>query len=140
MPILSTHTLCCIFADLAEDIDEGDDEPSDPPAIFLSYQLGYQEKVKLLKHRLEQAGYTCWMDINQMGGGDKLYAKLDTGIRAAKVIISCVSEKYARSPNCNREVREICSITKMQQVGVSEICSVTRLQVRSARICLVTKL
>jgi hypothetical protein len=39
-----------------------------------------------------------------MGGGDKLYAKIDQGIRAAQVVISCVSEKYAQSPNCNKEV------------------------------------
>ena len=42
-----------------------------------------------------------------MGGGDKLFEKIDTGIRAAKIIICCVSEKYAKSPNCNREVIRI---------------------------------
>ena len=50
------------------------------------------------------AGYKCWMDVGQMGGGDKLFEKIDSGIRAAKVIICCVTEKYAKSPNCNREV------------------------------------
>ena len=50
------------------------------------------------------AGYKCWMDVGQMGGGDKLFEKIDSGIRAAKVVICCVTEKYATSPNCIREV------------------------------------
>jgi len=60
--------------------------------------------VKLLKRHLADAGYSCWMDVGQMGGGDKLFAKIDAGIRAAKVIVCCVTSKYAESPNCNREV------------------------------------
>lgn len=58
----------------------------------------------MLKKHLEQSGYKAWMDVGQMGGGDKLYAKIDQGIRAAQVVISCVSTKYAQSPNCNKEV------------------------------------
>ncbi|XP_067664704.1 uncharacterized protein [Haliotis asinina] len=84
-----------------------EDEPfeyASPPAVFISYQWGIQNEVKLLKRHLEMAGYECWMDIGQMGGGDKLFEKIDQGIRGSKVIISCVTEKYAKSPNCNREV------------------------------------
>ncbi|XP_046574437.1 uncharacterized protein LOC124282474 [Haliotis rubra] len=90
---------------MAETVVE--DEPFEyaaPPAVFISYQWGIQNEVKLLKRHLEMAGYECWMDIGQMGGGDKLFEKIDQGIRGSKVIISCVTEKYAKSPNCNREV------------------------------------
>ena len=86
-------------------VEDEEEDYSEPPAIFISYQWGHQDEVKLLKQHLEMAGYTVWMDIGQMGGGDKLFQKIDEGIRAAKLIISCVTEKYAKSPNCNREVK-----------------------------------
>ena len=83
--------------------DEEFEYPS-PPPVFISYQWGFQNEVKLLKQHLNMAGYECWMDVGQMGGGDKLFAKIDNGIRGAKVVICCTTEKYAQSPNCNREV------------------------------------
>ncbi|XP_050401057.2 uncharacterized protein LOC126817928 [Patella vulgata] len=93
-------------------VEEEEFEYATPPPIFLSYQWSHQEEVKLLRKHLEMAGYECWMDIGQMGGGDKLFEKIDTGIRAAKVIISCTTEKYAKSPNCNREVNLAVNLRK----------------------------
>ncbi|XP_060078184.1 uncharacterized protein LOC132557683 [Ylistrum balloti] len=87
-----------------EDVVVEAKEYTKPPPIFLSYQWGHQNEVKLLRQHLLMAGYECWMDVGQMGGGDKLFEKIDNGIRGSKVIICCVSEKYAKSPNCNREV------------------------------------
>ncbi|XP_060078187.1 uncharacterized protein LOC132557685 [Ylistrum balloti] len=87
-----------------EDVVEEAHDYTTPPPIFLSYQWGHQNEVKLLRQHLLMAGYECWMDVGQMGGGDKLFEKIDNGIRGSKVIICCVSEKYAKSPNCNREV------------------------------------
>jgi hypothetical protein len=37
------------------------------------------------------------MDIGQMGGGDKLFEKIDSGIRGAKVIICCVTKDKKKS-------------------------------------------
>ena len=57
----------------------------EPPQVFMSYQWDIQDEVSLLRERLESAGYSCWMDIGQMGGGDLLYSRIDEGIRNSKV-------------------------------------------------------
>ena len=82
------------------------------PPVFLSYQWGSQKAVMKLKTNLEQAGYSCWMDIGQMGGGDKLFAKIDAGIRGAKVIVACMNKAYSQSDNCSREVQLAISTGK----------------------------
>ena len=118
---MKTSALCrCASLYVADVVDEdADAEPAVPPPVFLSYQWAHQPHVKLLKRHLGTAGYSCWMDVGQMGGGDKLYAKIDRGIRAAKVVVCCVTEKYAESPNCNREViivaiRRVCKLIKFK--------------------------
>lgn len=57
----------------------------EPPQVFISYQWDHQDEVSLLRERIETAGFTCWMDIGQMGGGDQLYSRIEQGIRHAKV-------------------------------------------------------
>ena len=74
------------------------------PLVFLSYQWGKQQQIKALYQRLTSMGYTVWMDIYQMGGGDSLYDKIDKGMRGCKAVVSCVTQKYSLSANCRREV------------------------------------
>ncbi|XP_064605338.1 uncharacterized protein LOC135470368 isoform X2 [Liolophura sinensis] len=90
--------------DIVEAIQAGQERDSDPAQIFISYQWDSQEEVQALRDRLERTGFTCWMDIGQMGGGDQLYTKIDMGIRQAKVVLACVSPKYIVSHYCNREL------------------------------------
>ena len=77
---------------------------SDSPLVFLSYQWGKQPQIKALYQRLTAMGYSVWMDIYQMGGGDSLYDKIDRGMRGCKAVVSCITQKYSLSANCRREV------------------------------------
>ncbi|RUS76578.1 hypothetical protein EGW08_015656 [Elysia chlorotica] len=104
-------------------VEDEDFEYAEPPPVFISYQWGHQPEARLLQKHLEMAGYKCWLDLGQMGGGDKLFEKIDNGIRAAKVIISCVTEKYAKSPNCNREVNLSVSLRKAMIPLLMEKCT-----------------
>ncbi|XP_076353076.1 uncharacterized protein LOC143248537 isoform X1 [Tachypleus tridentatus] len=90
-----------------EDICESIKSTLDPefpgPPVFISYQWESQETVLELRRRLELAGYPCWMDVGQLGGGDSLYGKIYEGISGAKVVICCLTPRYAASPTCSRE-------------------------------------
>ena len=74
------------------------------PDIFLSYQWGKQPQIKALYKKLTEMGFSCWMDIYQMGGGDSLYDKIDRGVRGCRIVVTMVTPKYSLSANCRREV------------------------------------
>ncbi|CAF2920688.1 unnamed protein product [Rotaria sp. Silwood2] len=82
------------------------------PPIFLSYQWNSQAMLSQLKGRLEEAGYSCWMDVGQMGGGSKLHSKIDKGIRGAKVVLCCMNKDYGKSDSCVGQVNLAISIGK----------------------------
>jgi len=58
-----------------------------------------------LKTYLENEGYSCWIDFEQVGSKKTLFEDIVDGIRNSKVIVACVSNEYAKSENCMKEFR-----------------------------------
>lgn len=82
------------------------------PEVFISYQWDRQKDVIKLCEKLTSLGMKCWLDIQQMAGGDSLYFKIDEGIRNCAVVISCVTLRYSQSANCRKEVALADSVSK----------------------------
>ena len=74
------------------------------PQLMISYNWDRQGDIVSLYKRLTQMGYRVWLDIFQMGGGDSLFEKIDSGIGHALCVIACITPKYAISINCRREM------------------------------------
>jgi len=68
----------------------------EPAQIFISYQWDNQDEVTVLRDVLEKNGFTCWMDIGQMGGGDHLYNCIYDGVKNAKVNVCYKSSIWLR--------------------------------------------
>ncbi|KAL5004991.1 hypothetical protein ScPMuIL_018447 [Solemya velum] len=86
-------------------IEDKKETEGPPLSVFISYQWGKQKQIIALYNHLTGLGYHCWMDIHQMGGGDSLYDKIDRRVWECEVVLSCVTQKYALSANCHRELR-----------------------------------
>ncbi len=75
---LLLYTTCHIY-NIGEEADV-------PLQVFISYHWDNQEEVLLLRSSLDRAGISCWMDVGQMGGGDRLYAEIYKGIHSCQVL------------------------------------------------------
>lgn len=52
---------------------------------------------------LAACGFRVWLDVEQLGQ-DGLFADIRKGIQASCVVVTCVSDEYALSVNCVREL------------------------------------
>ena len=47
-----------------------------------------------IRSKMEKAGFSCWMDIGQMGGGDHLYNEIYKGIFHCQVCKNSLWHQY----------------------------------------------
>ncbi|CAF0844664.1 unnamed protein product [Rotaria sordida] len=74
------------------------------PQIIISYQWDCQKDVLNLYKQLTQLGYRIWLNIFQMGGGDSLLDKYNIAIQQSLCLLVCITPKYMKSINCQREI------------------------------------
>ena len=94
-----------------------------PPDVFLSYcwnnsQLAEDAKQidnvngtifsdpRLLKTKIAEHGYNVWLDVEQLQSANTkagLFGQIAHGMKAAKLIVPCISDQYAKSGNCIME-------------------------------------
>ena len=73
-----------------------------PKQLFLSHAWDDKSLVLPIKAALEAADFTCWLDAEQMPGGDAMFAKISEGIDAAEVVLLFISPMYLGRENCTR--------------------------------------
>ena len=84
--------------------------------IFLSYNWNIKKQVKSLYDKLTELNYKVWMDDEKLNAGNNaLTAELANGIKTSKLFLSCVTQDYCKSYNCNLEV-EFASQSKKEMI------------------------
>ena len=58
-----------------------------------------------VKNKLQAAGYSVWMDLEQMGGST--LEAMANAVENSAVVLLCVSQKYKESANCRSGRRGI---------------------------------
>eukprot|EP00295_Goniomonas_pacifica_P031147 CAMPEP_0175970572 /NCGR_PEP_ID=MMETSP0108-20121206/41136_1 /TAXON_ID=195067 ORGANISM="Goniomonas pacifica, Strain CCMP1869" /NCGR_SAMPLE_ID=MMETSP0108 /ASSEMBLY_ACC=CAM_ASM_000204 /LENGTH=375 /DNA_ID=CAMNT_0017299569 /DNA_START=1 /DNA_END=1128 /DNA_ORIENTATION=- len=83
------------------------------PEVFISYSWGREESPGVfatqrlaidIKNKLEEeAGVAVWLDIDQVGGGQRLLEEIDCGIRGCVIMLVLLDDAYASSTTCLKE-------------------------------------
>jgi len=61
---------------------------------------------------LTDASYGVWLDIQKLGK-QGLYDEIAQGLRDSKIVVACISDDYAESPNCVMELTHASKNLKM---------------------------
>lgn len=93
------------------------------PQVFISYQWDMQGKVEDIKQLLENNSLQCWADVSitlpprghsskssrsgvglHDGGSETLQSQIQRNMKAASVVLSCITPKYLQSDNCKKDL------------------------------------
>ncbi|KAJ3191077.1 Heat shock 70 kDa protein 12A, partial [Irineochytrium annulatum] len=67
-----------------------------------------------VRRHLEKQGYSnIWQDTERLHPGEDLFENITNGLKAADVCLICVSDEYAASENCLKELNFIVTVLKI---------------------------
>ncbi|KAL9979087.1 hypothetical protein ACROYT_G016691 [Oculina patagonica] len=78
--------------------------------VMISYQWDVQSTMVEVKKKLQAAGYSVWIDLEQMGGST--LEAMANAVENAAVVLVCVSQKYKESANCRSEAEYAFTLRK----------------------------
>jgi hypothetical protein len=102
--------------------DANNNQNNQPPDVFISYcwanshdavkkgtkatktSLGWLDPRTLDKF-FKDNGINSWLDIEEANPSSSLFGEITSGINSASVFISCLSDEYIKSRNCELEFR-----------------------------------
>ena len=106
-------------------------ENKDEYDVFISYNWSIKNQVKKLYEILKTYGYHIWQDDRELEiSNSPLTAQLANGIKKSKVFLSCITNDYCKSYNCNLEVEYanakakqmiVLMIEKIETTDIDEI-------------------
>lgn len=81
---------------------------------YLAFQSNQVPKVsgsqhadpRLIKRRIQDEGYSTWLDIEQLKSGDQgvgMFEQLANALKDTKMVVAFISDEYANSVNCRME-------------------------------------
>lgn len=98
------------------------------PRVFISYQWDMQPKVIDIRTLLESNGLPCWTDINvtqrlhssmssrssqtHLDAAGDLQSQIHRNMKAAAVVLCCITPKYLQSDNCIKDLTLAESLNK----------------------------
>ena len=87
--------------------------------IFLSYSRKDHASAEKLKQRIEGLGYSVWMDVEDLRGGDLWRRQIVEGIEHCRLYIILLSAHSIESDNVRREL----DLARAKRVPILPVCA-----------------
>ena len=71
--------------------------------VMISYQWDSQKQALEIAHALKELGFEIWIDVENMSGD--IYDKMAEAVEGSSVLLVCMTSKYEKSANCERELK-----------------------------------